>query len=135
MIKLTIKESLDMFNEMARIGWVPYNEPNSIEVYVHTNDAGNIPHFHVRKYSKHGKFEWETYIKYEVAEYFKHGKYKDNLPDKKTAKELDKMLRQIDPKSRHRLTFWEVAIDEWNRNNSDKELPLDLEQPNYCTLK
>ena len=56
-------------------------------------------------------------------------------PVYKTAKELDKMLRQIDPKSRHGLTFWEVAIDEWNRNNSDKELPLDLEQPNYCTLK
>ena len=120
--------------EMARIGWVPVGDKNGIEVYVHTNDSGNTPHFHVRKYGKNNSFEWETCIKYESCEYFLHGRYTDKLPNRKIAKELDKMLRTVNSKSRHRQTFWEDAIDEWNRNNSDCEIPLDLEQPDYTNL-
>lgn len=30
---------------MARIGWIPAGLQKSIEVYVHTDDSGNIPHF------------------------------------------------------------------------------------------
>ena len=38
--------------EMARVGWVPLGTTKNIEVYVHTDDSGDIPHFHVRKYEK-----------------------------------------------------------------------------------
>lgn len=120
--------------EMARIGWVPVGNNKGIEVYVHTNDAGKVPHFHVRKYGSNNSFEWETCIRYDDANYFLHGHYSDKLPSKKIAKELDKMLRTVNPKSRHNQTFWEDAIDEWNRNNSDIELDPDIEQPDYTTL-
>ena len=132
-MKLNIKENINLA-EMARIGFVPVGTTNTIEVYVHTNDGGNVPHFHVRKYSKKGDFEWECCVRYDKAEYFKHGRYKDEFPNKKIAKELDKMLRTIDKTDRHKATYWEVAIDEWNRNNSSVTIPLDLPQPDYTTL-
>ena len=133
-MKLYIDE-LDMILEMARIGWIPVGNKKGIEVYVHTNDGGNTPHFHVRKYGSNGNFDWECCIMYEKPEYFKHGRYTDELPDRKIAKELDKMLRTVDKKSRNKLTFWEIAIDEWNRNNSNAELDLDLKQPDYTKIK
>ena len=119
---------------MARVGWVPCNEPKCIEVYIHTNDSGKTPHFHVRKYSSHNQFEWEVCIAFTEAKYFKHGKYTDELPDKGIAKDLDKMLRTVDKKSKYGMTYWDIALEEWNRNNSDVELPLDLEQPDYTKL-
>ena len=119
---------------MARIGWIPPSLIRGIEVYVHTDDAGKIPHFHIRKYGQNNQFEWETCVKFEAAEYFLHGKYKDKLPDAKTAKLLDEMLRQINPKDRHGSTYWETAVDAWNNNNSDVELPIDIKQPDYSRL-
>ena len=119
---------------MARVGWVPKGTTKTVEVYVRTNDPGNTPHFHVRKYGKNNNFEWETCIKYEEADYFLHGKYTDKLPDKKIAKDLDKMLRLFDPDWINQTTYWQVAISEWNKNNSDRLLPLDLEQPDYTQL-
>lgn len=119
---------------MARIGFIPPGSSKTVEVYVNTDDPGKTPHFHVRKYGKGHKFEWEVCIKFTSAEYFSHGAYKGKLPNKRLAKELDSMLRTVDKKSRFGLTYWELAIDEWNRNNSDIQLPEDLEQPNYNLL-
>lgn len=118
---------------MARIGWIPSNSINSIEVYVHTDDSGMIPHFHVRKYSKNGHPEWETCIKFDSAEYYLHGRYKDRLP-KGVAYEMNKMFKEVNPKRRG-LTFWQSAIDDWNNNNSSIQLDQDLEQPDYCELQ
>jgi len=124
---------MNRIDEMARIGWIPSNQPRGIEVYVHTDDSGNVPHFHIRKYGTNNNFEWETCIRYDSPRYFAHGKYHGKIPTK-LAKELDKMFRQKNPKSRGGQTFWEDAIDEWNRNNSEIELPIDLEQPDYTQL-
>ena len=131
MIKILETNRLD---EIARIGWIPINNENSIEVYVHTNDAGNVPHFHVRKYSKGNLFSWETCIKYESAEYFLHGKHKDKLSSSKIAKELNNMLSTLNPKDPGR-TYWQTAIVAWNNNNSGTELPFDLKQPDYTKLR
>ena len=120
---------------MARIGFIPIGSTKTIEVYVHTDDPGKIPHFHVRKYGQNNKFEWETCIRYDKADYFLHGQYSDKLPDKKTARELDYMLRQINKKSRNHSTFWQDCVDEWNRNNSDVELDLNIIQPDYTQLR
>lgn len=119
--------------EMARIGFIPVNSKKSIEVYVNTDDSGKIPHFHVRKYGKNHNFDWETCIRYDKAEYFMHGKYEGKLP-KGINKELDKMLRTVDNRDRNKRTYWQKAIDDWNDNNSDIELPLNLEQPDYTKL-
>ena len=132
MIKKIITEQ--SFLEMARIGFVPVGTTNSVEVYVHTNDSGKIPHFHIRKYGANNTFEWETCVKFEVAEYFIHGHYDKKIPDRKIIKELDKMLRTIDKKDRNYRTYWEKSMDAWNDNNSDVTLPLDLQQPNYINL-
>jgi hypothetical protein len=40
----------------------------------------------------------------------------------------------MDKKDRNHRTYWQKAIDAWNDNNSDVELPLDLEQPDYTKL-
>lgn len=132
-MKLTIVDKEPML-EMARIGWVPVQNEKGIEVYVHTDDPGNKPHFHVRKYGKNNSFEWETCILYEKAEYFEHGHYDGKLPSKKIAKELDTMLRTVNKKSRSGSTYWQDAVDEWNRNNSDKEIDPDIIQPDYTKL-
>ena len=123
----------DIFG-MARIGWVPEGSMRSVEVYVHTDDPGKVPHFHVRKYSGSNNFEWETCIRFDSSEYFLHGSYSDKLPSRKVAKQLDAMLRSKDKSNRYGATYWETAVDEWNRNNSDVMLPLDLEQPDYSKL-
>lgn len=119
---------------MARVGWIPPNKNKGVEIYIHTNDGGEIPHFHVRKYGKHGSFDWEVCIAFQEAKYFKHGQYQDELPNTKIAKDLDETLRMVDPKSRYGSTYWEIAIEEWNRNNSDREVPLDLVQPDYTHI-
>ena len=132
MVRKIINE--EAFIEMARIGFIPIGTINTTEVYVHTNDAGKIPHFHVRKYGSNNQFEWETCVRYDSANYFVHGHYNDRIPDRKIIKELDKMLRTVDKKDRNHRTYWQKAIDAWNDNNSDVELPLDLEQPDYTKL-
>ena len=119
--------------EMARIGFIPIGDNKGIEVYVNTDDSGNTPHFHVRKRSSHNDFEWDICIRFDSAEYFEHGRHKGTLSSK-IAKELDKMLRTVDKKDKNGSTYWEIAISEWNRNNSDVELPDDLEQPDYTML-
>ena len=127
-----VNATKDIFG-MARIGWIPPSDINGIEVYVHTNDSGRVPHFHIRKYSKENKPEWETCVRYDSAEYFLHGKYKDKLPSGIPEK-LDSMLRQINPKRRG-ITYWQSAIDDWNNNNSSEQLDPDLVQPDYTELK
>lgn len=135
MKKLIVREFLENdILEMARVGFIPVGSNKTIEVYVHTDDPGKVPHFHVRKYGKDGRFDWETCIRYDSPEYFFHGKYKDKLPDRKIAKQLDTMLRTINTKSRSKSTFWEECVDEWNRNNSDVQLDINIDQPDYTQL-
>lgn len=119
--------------EMARVDFIPPDSQKTIEVYVHTDDPGAIPHFHVRKHGSHGRFDWETCILFEGPKYFLHGEYKDKLP-RDVKGQLDKMLRQEDKKNRGQ-TYWESAIRRWNENNSNRDLSIDLCQPDYFLLK
>ena len=45
-IKQVITEKRSLLAEMARIGFI--GKKGELEVYIRTNDPGNIPHFHVR---------------------------------------------------------------------------------------
>lgn len=121
-------------DNISRVGLVSTTSVATFDVYIETDDLGKIPHFHVRKYGKNGHYEWETCIRYDSAEYFLHGRHKDKLPDKKIAKQLDAMLRQVNPKLRNQTTFWQSCVDQWNLNNSDVELDPDIEQPDYTQL-
>lgn len=126
-----IKEPL---MEMARIGFIPVGTTKTVEVYVHTDDPGNVPHFHVRKYGSNNQFEWETCIRYDSPTYFSHGHYGGKIPDRKIIKQLDSMLRMVDPDSRNNETFWHECVDEWNKNNSNIKLDKNIEQPDYTKL-
>lgn len=117
--------------EMARIGFLP--NFGDIEIYVHTDDSANVPHFHIRKRGNKG-VEWECCVKYEECTYFSHSNYAGKLPDEKHAKDLDSFFKMKDQTSFGNQTYWQTAIIEWNRNNSSIVLPLDLKQPNYSKL-
>ena len=131
-MKFKVIESFDL-TEMARIGWVPVSRPKSVEVYIHTDDSGKIPHFHIRKYSKEGKFDRESCIRIDSPEYFFHGQYRDRISTA-LAKQLDKKLRTVDENSVKGSTYWEKVVDAWNDNNSDVKVPKDAKQPDYTQL-
>lgn len=129
-MKRLIVRSKQPIEGIARVGFLPKH--GNVEVYVWTNDPGLVPHMHVRAIGD-SKYQWECCIRFDSAEYFDHGKYSDRLPSR-VGRELDRMLRSIDPHSPHRDTYWQTAITEWNRNNSEYNLPYDLEQPDYSVL-
>ena len=62
--------------EMARIGFTD----DMYEIYINTDDPGNIPHFHYRKANKWSEFH--TCIKIASAEYFHHTGKEDVLNSK-----------------------------------------------------
>lgn len=114
------------YTEMARVGITEDN----YEIYINTNDAGKIPHFHYRKENDWKAFH--TCIQIEKAEYFHHGTKQDVL-NSKQKKELVKFLN-TKPKSKRYANNWELLVEMWNLNNSDVELNEDIEMPDYRNL-
>ena len=123
----TIVESqVEPLLEMARVG---YMNPQ-LEVYVGTNDGGEIPHFHIR--GRNEKTFKEVCVKYETAEYFNHGPHKGKL-NSKQVKELYRFM--LSPsEDEPEKTNWKVAVIEWNRNNSRHKLNPNIDCPNYRTI-
>ena len=72
-------------------------------------------------------------VRIDCAQYFKHTGKEDTLKSKQR-KELIKFLRSPSEDEPEKLN-WKVVLVEWNRNNSTKKVPLDLEMPNYLELK
>lgn len=64
-------------NEMARVGYIN----GELEVYVWTDDPGNIPHVHVRDTNSKGN-NFETCVQLNTNEYFLHGYHKDKFNSK-----------------------------------------------------
>lgn len=114
---------------MARIGFLnKQGNPESrseFELYVNTDDGGNIPHMHV-----HIKDEHDACIRYDCAEYFSHGK-NNNKVSSEVAKMIDILLRK---QYTSKMTYWDYAVASWNINNSSKKLSDDLDQPDYTQL-
>ena len=125
-IKNNLKET-EYLTEMARIGFTN----DSHEIYVNTDDAGNIPHFH---YRKRGSWDEHTCICLESAEYFHHGD-KQTILSLKQRKELVNFLNDKPIKAQRYNTNWEYLLDAWNMNNSSVEVDPNLSMPNYLELK
>lgn len=121
-VERDLRES--MLNEMARVGII-----GGYEIYVHTDDPGKIPHFHIWDYSTKGE-KFHTCIKIEVAEYFNHNGKEDKL-NHKLKKELVDFLEK--PYNTY-LTNWQLLLIMWNINNSDVKVDEDQEMPDYMTL-
>lgn len=121
-VKLINRENL---TEMARIGFTD----DGFEVYVNTDDGGNIPHFH---YRTKGTWEFHSCIKLEKAEYFEH-EGKEGKLNSKQRKALVKFLNKVDEDENK--TNWQIIVSEWNRNNSNVKVNKNLQMPNYLDLK
>ena len=115
---------------MSRIGFLnKQGNPESrseFELYVNTDDGGNIPHMHV-----HIKDEHDACIRYDCAEYFNHGK-NNNKVSSEVAKMIDTLLRRRSDEDD--MTYWQIAIMSWNINNSSRKLSKNMEQPDYTQL-
>lgn len=118
--------SEDLFLEMARIGFTE----DGFEIYVHTDDAGNIPHFHYRDRTTVGQ-QFHTCIRLDKPEYFHHTGKEDVL----NSKQKKNLIKFLNSKARSGWsTNFEKVIDEWNVNNSDVEISYDQPMPDYAKL-
>lgn len=115
----------DMILEMARVGYLN----TKLEIYVHTNDPGNIPHFHIRDVKTRGN-EFHTCVEIKTNRYFHHTG-KEGVLNGKERKALYDFLNSND---KYGESNWKVLIKEWNRNNSDMEISIDLKLPDYRTI-
>ena len=113
--------------EMARVGMI-----DEYEVYIHTDDPGKIPHFHIWDYSTRGQ-NFHTCVRIDKPEYFHHTGKEDVL-NSKMRKELVKFLTSKS-KNKRFDTNWEYLISMWNDNNSDIQIDEEQEIPNYLMLK
>lgn len=113
--------------EMARIGFTD----DMYEIYVNTDDPGNIPHFHYRKANQWDQFH--TCIKISSAEYFHHTG-KEGVLNAKQRKELQKFLEKPSDDFANMNNF-QIVIAMWNSNNSDRKIPVDTQMPNYLELR
>ena len=120
--------------ESARVGFIN----GAYEVYVHTDDAGYIPHVHIRDKATRGK-EFETCVALNSNEYFLHGKYDDKMSGDMIKLFSDFMKSK--PLSKRYSTNYELAVDMWNLNNSDTQVDVDYDDdgemiiPDYKHIK
>lgn len=121
-----IDEDLEtILNEMAQIGCIgPY------QIYVRTNDAGQIPHFHVWDLSTNGQ-KFHTCIRIDKPEYFHHTG-KEGVLNSKSRKLLVSFLEGQD--EFEDSTRWKVLVKEWNRNNSKVKIDPNTPMPDYTKL-
>ena len=114
---------------MARVGFIKH-----LEVYVNTDDGGEIPHFHLHDSKNWEKFH--TCIKIESPEYFLHAGKEDVL-NSKERKLLQEFMESPVSVSRYASKFgnnWELICFLWDTNNSTHMIAEDAEVPDYTQL-
>lgn len=124
-----LKHSYTDITGMARAGFTKDN----YEVYVNTDDGGNIPHFHYRLKSDWNKFH--TCIRLDSPEYFHHNGKEDVL-NSSQKKNLQKFLSSQVTLSRYKGKFennFELLCFLWDINNSNVQSD-DWALPDYTTL-
>ena len=125
------KETTQELYEMARIGYV-----DDYELYINTDDAGNIPHFHLRDADDWDKFH--TCICIEKPEYFIHGNKQDKC-NSKLKKDISKFMYEFH--SGYRMSNYEVIVNLWNQNNSKMNIQPRFDNsgniiiPDYTQLR
>ena len=118
---------------MARIGEFK-NSGVVYEVYVNTDDGGNIPHFHFRD-----KKDWDNFhtcIEIEQPRYFHHTGKEDCL-NAAQRRSLNKFMSSPVTISKYANKFnnnWELVCFLWDLNNSNVSISEDAEQPDYTLL-
>ena len=113
--------------EMAKIGFV-----GSLEVFVRSNDPGNIPHFHIKDHNK--KHDNEGCIRIDCPDYFDHEGKTMHL-NQSQIKELIIFLKSPHVRKHFTGSKWDYLVQLWNDNNSAVEIDEDAEMPDYTLLK
>ena len=120
-------------DEMARVGFID----GEYEVYVWTDDPGNIPHVHIRDTNSKGQ-NFETCVQLKTNKYFLHGPYTDRL-NSKQRKAFAEFMTSPSRNKRY-STHYEYAVDMWNDNNSsiilelNKDINGNIIIPNYQNI-
>ena len=115
---------------MSRVGFA-----SKYEIYVNTNDAGKIPHFHMRD-----KVDWDkfhTCIRIDKPEYFLH-EGKEDILNAGERKKLAKFMESKVTIAKYKDKFennWELTCFLWDMNNSDVMISDDIEMPDYNKLQ
>lgn len=129
-MKRVIRSSLQNIEAMARVGFTS----DRYEVYVNTNDGGEIPHFHYRDANDWSKFH--TCIRIDRPEYFHH-EGKSDVLNSGQKKALQKFMKSKVFLDRYKDKFsnnWELICFMWDINNSDIQIDDTTQQPNYINL-
>ena len=137
MKRLIIRDKLTDVFGMARVGFIQTKkgDESNLEVYVNTDDGGNIPHFHIRDTNNWNKFH--SCIRLDEAKYFLHEGKEDTL-NSKQRKLLQQFMTSSVTNSRYKSKFennWELACFLWDINNSNEEIDEFVKQPDYTKLK
>ena len=114
---------------MSRVGY-----SNGYEVYVNTDDPGNIPHFHYRDKDDWSKFH--SCIRIDKADYFQHEGKEDTL-NAHQRKDLQEFMESPVDDIKYGKSFknnWELVCFLWNINNSTKRIDDNIKMPNYRLL-
>ena len=120
-----IEEAMNLI-EMARVGYM-----NNLEIYVMTDDPGKIPHMHIRDKATRGN-EFHTCVRLDKPEYFHH-KGKEGVLNSKQKREL-KIFLESPNKMLEDKSNWEALLILWNMNNSDVEIDMQTNMPDYGLL-
>lgn len=116
---------VEELSEMAACG-----NTNGLYIVIFTNDGGWIPHFHVFNNQNPKKSTIDVCLKIETPEYFKHDHHVDIL----NSKQIKQIIDFLNSERKPGITWWEHLIEIWNDNNSNSEIPEDLNMPDYTTL-
>ena len=125
-IEFGFKPFQDEMYEMASVGFLT----PKLEIYVNTNDGGDIPHFHIWDTTTRGD-KFHTCIQIKDNKYFHHTGKEDFL-NSKMRKYLIKFLQSNDE---YGELNWKVLIKEWNRNNSNMKVDINTTMPDYSDIE
>lgn len=124
-----LKHSYTDITGMARAGFTKDN----YEIYVNTDDGGNIPHFHYRLKSDWDEFH--TCIRLDSSEYFHHTG-KESVLNSSQKNNLQKFLSSLVTLNIYKGKFennFELLCFLWDINNSNVQSD-DWDLPDYTTL-
>lgn len=126
--KILYKEPL---YEMARVGFISSgNKQITFDVFVRTDDPGNVPHVHIQ--SKNKKFK--TCIRLDTNQYFLHGEWRDTF-NTKQCKLFNNFMRSYkDTSLGFNITIYEYAVAMWNDNNSKRKLSITNDKDNNIII-
>lgn len=108
-----------------------YAALEGLSIYIRTDVGGLIPHFYVM--SRCGYKRFYTCIEIEQNNYFRLDGKKGKL-NAKQRKCLNEYLHE-DFGYDGEGTNWGYMVYVWNRYNPQKQISLDLIQPDYTTIK